>query len=268
MRIIAADDEKLALQNLTKAIAEAEPEAELVTFSEPEEVLDYAKDHPLDVAFLDVEMGTMTGIEVAKQLKIRYPKINIVFVTGYDKYMAQAIELRMSGYVSKPVTKEKVRIELEDLKYPVTRVQENILEARCFGNFEVFVNGRALEFERAKTKEMLAYLIDRRGSVVTSGELRSVLWEDALSDDNTRSYLSKLKKDLISTLKHAAVRETLRESRGKYSVDIERISCDYYDYLDDKPEGVRAYNGEYMAQYSWGEIRNVLLYDRQLKHNQ
>ena len=90
MKIIAADDEKLALQNLTKAIAEAEPEAELVTFSEPEEVLDYAKDHPLDVAFLDVEMGTMTGIEVAKQLKIRYPKINIVFVTGYDKYMAQA----------------------------------------------------------------------------------------------------------------------------------------------------------------------------------
>lgn len=42
------------------------------------------------------------------------------FVTGYDKYMAQAIELRMSGYVTKPATKEKILIELEDLKHPVT----------------------------------------------------------------------------------------------------------------------------------------------------
>lgn len=44
-----------------------------------------------------------------------------------------------------------------------------------------------------------------------------------------------------------------------------KIHCDYYDYMDDKPEGVRAYNGEYMSQYSWGEIQNVLLKDREKK---
>lgn len=120
MKIIAADDEALALQSLEKAIQAAKPEEEVVSFQEPEEVLEYAKGHPVDVAFLDVEMGTMTGIEVAKQLKVWYPKVNIVFVTGYDKYMAQAIELRMSGYVTKPATKEKILIELEDLKHPVT----------------------------------------------------------------------------------------------------------------------------------------------------
>lgn len=44
------------------------------------------------------------------------------------------------------------------------------------------------------------------------------------------------------------------ESRGKDAIVPEKISCDYYDYLDDKPEGIRAYNGEYMSQYSWGEL--------------
>lgn len=255
MRIVAADDEALALQSLEKAIRAAKPEEEVVSFQEPEDVLEYAKEHPIDVAFLDVEMGTMSGIEVAKQLKVWYPKINIIFVTGYDKYMAQAIELRMSGYVTKPATKEKILVELEDLKHPVQTIKANTLTVKCFGNFEAFVNGQILEFERNKTKEMLAYLIDRKGSSVTSGELRSILWEDdSVSDSNTRSYLSKLKKDLINTLKKAGVQDAFVESRGKYAIVPEKISCDYYDYLDDKPEGIRAYNGEYMSQYSWGEL--------------
>lgn len=259
MKIIAADDEALALQSLEKAIRAAKPEEEVVSFQEPEEVLEYAKGHPVDVAFLDVEMGTMTGIEVAKQLKVWYPKVNIVFVTGYDKYMAQAIELRMSGYVTKPATKEKILIELEDLKHPVTPPKNTkVLTARCFGNFEVFVNGKILEFEKAKTKEMLAYLIDRRGSSVTSGELRSVLWEnEMISDTNTRSYLSKIKRDLVTTLKKAGVKDAFIEAWGKYAIDPGKICCDYYDFLDDKPEGIRAYNGEYMSQYSWGEFNRI-----------
>ena len=259
MKIIAADDEPLALKNLTKAIREAQPEAELITFTDPEEVLAYAEDHPVDVAFLDVEMGTMSGIEVGKELKIKYPKINLIFVTAYDKYMAQAIELRMSGYVGKPATKEKIRIELEDLKHPVPMQQEGTLTVHCFGNFEVFVNGKILGFEKAKTKEMFAYLVDRRGSSVTTGELRSILWDDVETDVNTRSYLSKTKKDLVTTLKKAGVRDVFIESRGKYSVDAQKISCDYYDFLENKPEGVRAYNGEYMSQYSWGEEKIAAL---------
>lgn len=255
MRIIAADDEALALQSLEKAIRAAKPDEEVVTFEEPEDVLEYARDNPIDVAFLDVEMGTMTGIEVAKQLKLLYPKVNIIFVTGYDKYMAQAIELRMSGYVTKPATKEKILIELEDLKHPVVSTRANTLTVKCFGNFEVFVNGQILEFEKNKTREMLAYLIDRRGSSVTSGEMRSILWkDDSASDSNTRSYLSKLKKDLINTLKKAGVQDAFVETRGKYAIDPDKVCCDYYDYLDDKPEGIRAYNGEYMSQYSWGEL--------------
>lgn len=256
MEIIAADDEPLALRSLVRAIKEARPDAEIKDFDEPELVLEYAKEHPVDVAFLDIEMGTMSGIEVAKQLKIQYPKVNIIFVTAYDKYMADAIQLRMSGYVTKPAIKEKILVELEDLKHPVTVMQDNMLTAKCFGNFEVFVNGKIIEFEKTKTKEMLAYLIDRHGSSVTTGELRSILWEDVDTDANTRSYLSKTKKDLVTTLKKYGLKDVFIETRGGYAIDAALIKCDYYDFLDNKPDGVRAYNGEYMTQYSWGEFRH------------
>lgn len=262
MRILAADDEPLALEELVSAIKKAKKDAQVVAFGSPGKLLDYAKDHPVDVAFLDIEMGSMSGVEVAKQLKTQYPKVNIVFVTGYDQYMHTAIHLRASGYLLKPVQTEEVREELENLRNPILPEKKNMLTARCFGTFDAFVEGESLNFERKKTKELLAYLIDRRGSSVTSGELRAVLWGDAETDANTMTYLSKAKKDLINTLKQVGVEDCLKISWGKYSIIPEKISCDYYDYLNGKPEGVRAYNGEYMSQYSWGEIQNVLLQDQ------
>lgn len=262
MNIFAADDEKIALSQLTDAIRTAAPDARLSAFYQPKELLAFAQEHPCDVAFLDVEMGSMTGVEVAKQLKVLYPKVNIVFVTGYSQYMSEAFKLRASGYVSKPVTVEAIAEELAGLRNPPEIQHQNVLTARCFGTFDVFANGSSLTFERSKTKELLAYLIDRRGSAVTSGELRAVLWEDAETDKSKATYLQMLKKDLVDTLRAAGAESALRISWNKYAVDTSKISCDYYDYLDNKPNGVRAYNGEYMAQYSWGEVQNVLLRDK------
>ena len=262
MKIIAADDEQYSLERLVESITEAAPDAEIASFENPKELLSYVKEHAVDVAFLDIEMGTVSGIDVAKQLKIWYPRVNIIFVTAYNKYMADAFKLRVSGYVGQPVRTEDIIEELNGLRIPVMPPKENVLTAKCFGTFDVFMNGKRVEFERSKTKEMLAYLIDRRGSEVTSGELRAVLWEDAETDENTRSYLSKIQKDLKHTLAAIGMENVFLTSWGKYAIDDTKISCDYYDYLDNKPEGVRAYNGEYMSQYSWGEVQNVLLRDK------
>lgn len=257
MKILAADDEELGYKQLVSAIREAAPGADVKAFQEPEELLIYAKEHPCDVAFLDVEMGHISGIEIAKRLKQWYPKVNIVFVTGYNQYMEDAIRLRSSGYVGKPVTKEKIQEELENLRNPVEEVKRDVLVAKCFGNFDVFVNGKSLSFERSKTREMLAYLIDRRGSTVTSGELRAVLWEDAGTDEKTGVYLQKLKRDLINTLKSVGMESVFVTGWNKYAIDPSQISCDYYDYLDGKPEGIQAYNGEYMEQYDWRGIEDI-----------
>ena len=104
---------RLALQLLTQAICQVLPGAELFPCSKASQALSLAMEHQFDVAFLDVRMRTMTGLELARKLKDIQPKINIIFVTGYDEYAGDAMRLHASGYIEKPVTEEKVRQELQ-----------------------------------------------------------------------------------------------------------------------------------------------------------
>lgn len=265
MKIVAADDERMMLDELVDAIHKARPDAQLDSFQFPSRLLEFVKHtDSLDAAFLDVEMGTMNGIEAAKEIKKYFPKVNVIFVTGYDKYMKEAFELHSSGYVTKPISEEMIKQELDNLRNPVTEEKKEGLTAHCFGTFEVTMDGETLKFERSKTKEMLAYLIDRHGASVTSGELCAVLWEDKDADKGTNHYLQVLKKDLIDTLKQIHQEDFFQYSRNEYRIDPMMLKCDYYDYLDNKPEGVWSYNGEYMTQYSWGENRNSWIMYRKL----
>lgn len=271
MKILVADDEDIILKQLLEILKKVCPEAETTGFTRADRLMEYAKDHESDVVFLDINMGSMSGIEIAKQLKIWYPKINIIFVTAYEEYMKTAFSMHVSGYLSKPVRAKDIEEELNNLRHPVVDAAQDGVVARCFGTFDIFVNGQSMDFKRSKTKEMLAYLIDRRGNSVTSGELRAILWESTAWEKTVRKdrdmnhYFQVIKRDLINTLKENGVEDIFISSWNKYAVDTTKIKCDYYDYIDDKPEGVQAYNGEYMAQYSWGEIQNVLLKDRKKK---
>lgn len=178
MNIIALDDEKIALEALMSAIIKAAPGAEVHGFRNLEGVETYLADNSIDVLFMDIELrGDVSGIEFAEELTKEYPKLNIIFTTGYSDYALKAVELHCSGYIVKPVTLDKVRLELEKLRYPIDKSKQG-LYVRCFGNFEVFLDGKPLNFKYKKTRELLAYLIDRRGSLCRNNEIISTLWED------------------------------------------------------------------------------------------
>lgn len=256
MTILAVDDEPIALEVLGRAIREAVPSCALFTFTDPWVALEQVKGGSLcpDVAFLDVEMFDLTGLELAKRLKDLYSSVNIVFVTGYAAYMGEAFHLHASGYVLKPATPENIRWELDDLRRPVERWDDGRLRVQCFGNFEVFAGGRPLEFSRSKTKELLAYLVNRRGAMCTVGELAAVLWEDKPNSTAVQSHLRQLVKDLTDTLAAAGAGGVLHKERGRLAVVPEAFSCDYYDFIHGDVRMVNAYMGEYMAQYSWAEF--------------
>ena len=70
MRIFAADDEALAREMLTDAIREALPDAEIFDFAKPSQLLEFASNNPpCEIAFLDIHMRGMNGVELAKKLK-------------------------------------------------------------------------------------------------------------------------------------------------------------------------------------------------------
>ena len=260
MNVYAIDDERLALNALVSAIEESVPDATVYSFTKPSEMIAAMPTTPCDVAFMDIQMPGVTGLELAKKLKAVYPKVNIVFVTGYGEHGVTAMNLRASGYVMKPVTKEKVAQEMLSLRHPVTPNREGKkLYIQAFGNFEVFANGKQVSFRRGKTKELLAYLVDRMGAGITMGELMAVLWEDGDDSKSMQSHLRTLISDLRSVLNEIGAQDAIVKGRNMIAINMDGVSCDYFSYIKNPMDNLNLYRGEYMSQYSWAEATNARL---------
>jgi len=265
MKILAADDEISARNILVRAIHEAAPGAEIRSFGLASEALREVQENGFvpDVAFLDIEMPRISGIEFARQLKQACPNVNIIFVTGFSQYAMDALALRPSGYLMKPATEEKVLTELRCLRNPPARTEApKRIRMQCFGNFEVFVDNRPVQFLRAKSKEMLAYLVDRRGSGSSSSEIADMLWEDGVYDRSRQKQFSVIRLDLIKSLRQAGIEDILVMTHGEMSVDTSKFDCDYYMALAGDSVAINAYMGEYMMPYSWAEYVTATLSTR------
>lgn len=255
MHILAIDDEQSALNILTRSIQEAVALATVHGFRSSMEAIEFMKETKCEVAFLDIEMREMNGIVLARKLKEIYPKVNIVFVTGYSQYANEAFALHASGYVYKPVTADKIVNEMENLRNPV-KWKDTGIYVNTFGSFELIVNGEEVSFGREKAKEMLAYLVDKQGKSATRKELAAVLFEREDYSRSTQNYLSKIIKELVTVLERVGAEKMLKRGLNSYSVDVDAFFCDLYDYEKENvtPNELNRFQGEYMKQYSWAEV--------------
>lgn len=259
MTIIAVDDERLALALLSSSIKEVAPDADLHTFSVADGAVRFAAENRVDVAFLDIEMARVSGIALAKQLKEANPAVNIVFVTGHAQYMRDGFALWASGYVLKPVSPDAIRTELENLRNPIKReeppAEQKRIRIQTFGNFDVFVDGKALNFERRQAKEIFAILVDKRGTSVTHAELASILWDDDEEYGRSRQksfhvYVASM----IETLRSAGIEDVVERTRKTLMLRTEMVDCDLYRFLAGDVAAINSYTGQYMSAYSWAEF--------------
>ena len=247
MLILLVDDEQLQLMRLENEVKKVFPSgSNILSYSSSSKALKENKDNKIDIAFLDIEMPGMNGIELAKALKKINPLINIIFVTAYDNYALDAYKIHASGYVSKPVSVEKIKKEVDALRYPVEISGDKKLQIKCFGNFEVFHNGEPVKFSYQKSKEVFAYLVDREGASINVNELNAVLWEE-----DHKSYLRNLIADIHTSLKTIGCNDVFIKKYNGYSIDVSKVDCDAYEYKNGNPNAIRLYRGEYMIQYSW-----------------
>lgn len=238
------DDELLNLENLDEIVASLLPDAQRATFRKASQALDFIQEHPVDIAFLDIEMRGTNGITIAEILRTHNPTVNVIFCTGYSEYSLDAWNLDCSGYLLKPITEDKVRHALDNLRYPIP--DKKRVRFHCFGNFEVYCDEVPISFKYNRTKEFLAYLVDRNGASCSLKELSGVLFED----EDHRSYIYQIRLDLVNTLTALGVEDILLQARGKIAINKTKVSCDYYNYLNGGPAPAVQ---EYMTQYSFGE---------------
>ena len=172
------------------------------------------------------------------------------FATGFEEYRKEAYNLHASGYLTKPITVAKLKNELCNLRRPIPK--RNRMRVQTFGNFEVFIDEKPVSFKYSKTKELLAYLVDRKGALCTIAEAQIVIFED---NRDHESYMKNLRRDLLEVLGNAGCGDVIAQQRGKLGIIPDLIDCDYYDWCDGRRMGI-VWHGEYMAQYNWAEFTN------------
>ena len=255
MNILIADDEQTAIKNLTRVLRKIVPDASVDEADEAGLALCLCEEKNMDVAFLDINMPDMDGLTLAKKIKQIQPLTNIIIVTAYPEFALDAFKLYASDYILKPALTGDVRRALMNLRNPVREYRKG-LYVQCFGFFAVFYDGRAIRFGRAKAKELFAYLIDRKGAECSNAQLRAVLWADEVKDDEKqRRYFAQVVYALRTTLKELDCEEIFIQRRDSYAIVPDKIECDYYQALNKEPEALARYEGEYMSQYEWAEMR-------------
>ncbi|MBQ9414588.1 MAG: response regulator, partial [Clostridia bacterium] len=116
--VIMVDDNKIILSGSLPILEEVLPDASITGFSKPSEALEYAKETPVALAFLDIAMGSVSGLDVCRELLTINPHTNVVFLTAYSEYSLDAWDTGACGFMLKPITPEGVKKQLKNLKHP------------------------------------------------------------------------------------------------------------------------------------------------------
>lgn len=264
MKVMCVDDEELILDMIRTMCADMADVDETEGFTSPEEALEWLEDNEPDIALLDIDIPGMDGIMLAKAIKDKHPGTAIIFVTGYSQYAVDAFSMHASGYLLKPISRDRLEQEMEYAIESRGMARRSHIMMRTFGNFDLLVDGNTVAFSRSKSKELLAYLVDKQGSSVTRAEAFAVLWENGVYNRSMQKQLDVIIRSLKTTLHENGISEILEMKSGSLRIKPELVDCDLYRFIQGDPDAVNSYTGEYMNAYSWASLTEAYM-DRRIK---
>ena len=116
--IIIVDDNKAILSDSLAVLDKVMPNATIRGFIWPQQAIEYAKMNQISLAVLDIELGAASGLDLCRTLLDINPRTNVVYLTAFPDYALPAWETKACGFMVKPLTPEKVRGQLEKLRFP------------------------------------------------------------------------------------------------------------------------------------------------------
>ncbi|MBU5680705.1 response regulator [Blautia sp. MSJ-9] len=258
MKIIYVDDEEIQLENFQITAKDIDGMEDLKLFSDSRQAYEWAKEHPVDVAFLDIEMPHMDGIHLAEKLKEINRRTCIIFVTAYEQYALKAMTARPAGYLLKPYDRADIEQELENASFVTGNTLKKKICIQTMPDLLVTVNGENIFKGHSKSEELFALLVDRGKVGVSKQDAIACLWEGKqLADSTYGTCLYRLK----NILEEAGISQLLvAKGNTKYlDIDSKQIDCDLYRMLNGDKEVITAYAGMYLRRYSWAEERTAQL---------
>lgn len=202
---LIVEDEKPIL-DLMKYVIGQDPHYTIVgAYTNPLEALAQLPELQVDVAFLDVEMPRMNGLDLAHKINELSSQTKIVFTTAYKQYALDAFNVYAFHYILKPVTPmaiERVTNRLVDQFGHVKRSSKKETKAsiQCFGGFEVRnTEGSIVRWRTKKTEELFAYFLCHPGRNISKWHLVDLLWgemDEERATHNLHTTVYRLKKIL------------------------------------------------------------------------
>ena len=260
MNAICVDDEELVLFRTVSLVKKTKIFDQVFGFTEAKEALSSLDTEEASVALLDIDMPEIKGLELASRMKEKRPGIRIIFLTGYSEYAVDAYAMHATGYLLKPIGFNKLQAELNyaignsgETKAPEPAQATRKVKVETFGFFNVLVNEKPVSFRRAKAKELLACLVDRKGQFVSRKDLFYILWEDDDYDRAKQKYFDTIIRSLKETLEEYGISDVFEVEKGMMRVVPEKIDCDLYRFLAKDRAALDSFRGEYMNSYSWAE---------------
>lgn len=195
MRAIAIDDENLGLKRIAKLLKENQYFDYVKGYNESREAIENIEIDDPDIAFLDIEMPEIDGIDLAERLMEKKPDMEVVFVTAYNNYALQAFQVHAIGYLLKPVACEELNDIVERIfklkNYQKASKISSKLYIQMFQDFNVKLDEDmtdAVKFRTEKARELLAFLLNSEGNPVSKGRIIDSLWPDMDIERATKNF--------------------------------------------------------------------------------
>lgn len=143
LNLAVCDDERIVLQEFEQHVEKFKEETnqniKTTLFQSGEDLVE--KYHgEFDVIFLDIQMGGMNGIQIAREIREMDEKVVIVFLTSIMKYVLEGYKVNAKNYLMKPLSYQRFKIEMEQLVSKWKRDKEFILVKNDSGKYIIYLN--------------------------------------------------------------------------------------------------------------------------------
>jgi Response regulator containing CheY-like receiver and SARP domains len=278
IRVLLVDDEEDAL-NLMEILLGKIGDVEVAgKFSNPIKALEALDTTAVDAVFLDNQMPGMTGMEAARVIRGKSPRMPIVFTTAYAEYAVEAFEVRSIDYLLKPITMSRLQQTVSRLREAVSAArslpEESLPPAiRCMGGFSIGLpqdGDKPLPWKINKEKEVCAFLIHHEGKPADTELIVESIWPGH-DVKKAKTYLYTCLSYLRRTLQENGVPLSVEKAGSGFAIRLNGAESDamaFETLLDEmlsaeEPDkrlydkANRLYRGEYMegCDYGWAASR-------------
>ncbi|MFF0827714.1 response regulator [Brevibacillus sp. NPDC003359] len=203
IKVMIVEDEKPILDLMKHVIGQNDNYTIVGAFTHPLEALACLPDLCPDVAFLDVEMPKMNGLELGAKMNELSEHTKIVFTTAYKKYALDAFKVYAFDYILKPVTPAAIErvtdrlVKQLQITPPINQSEKSV-SIQCFGGLDVRNSaGEVVRWPTRKSEELFAYFLCHPKQDINKWHLTDLLWPEMDEDratHNLHNTMYRLKK--------------------------------------------------------------------------